>query len=109
MRVTYAKQATVEVISGAQFDEHDPKAITLYLVVHRGHMKLMQPPDEGFCAWLEFLQQQDATELVALGSTEVLQRSSSQPCVVSAPVEAACRCCRLKKWSWASKHARLVG
>eukprot|EP00971_Amphidinium_carterae_P321379 6387763-Amphidinium_carterae.1 len=82
---------------------------TLYLVVHRGHMKLMEPPSEGLNLWLDYLQQQSAPQLLALGSEELLQRAASQPCVVGAPVEAACRCCRLKKWSWASKHARLVG
>eukprot|EP00971_Amphidinium_carterae_P109570 2169532-Amphidinium_carterae.1 len=109
MRVTYAKQATVEIILGAHFDPQHKDSITMYLVVHRGHMKLMEPPPEGFSAWLDFLQQPHPPELLALGSEELLQRAASQPNVVGAPVEAACRCCRLRKWSWATKHARLVG
>eukprot|EP00971_Amphidinium_carterae_P349240 6490916-Amphidinium_carterae.2 len=109
MRVTYAKQATVEVIVGARFDPADGTHSTIYLVVHRGHMKLMQPPPEGYALWLDYLQQQNATELMALGSAELLLRSESQPSIISAPVQAACRCCRLRKWAWASKHGRLVG
>eukprot|EP00971_Amphidinium_carterae_P345152 6485941-Amphidinium_carterae.1 len=109
MRVTYAKQATVEIIVGAHFDARQATSTTLYLVVHRGHMKMMPPPPEGLVHWLDFLHQTNATEIMALGSEELLQRSAAEPCVVAAPVEAACRCCRMRKWSWAHKHARLVG